>query len=189
MLEEAIDVFFDHYVKTHPALTIEHDPEWASPCEVGIPWRDGEHLLTAWKPTRRASQADVGAGDFAGLEHALGFEIHPDIKTHYGRYWSGHLEAEAPDGHASFLFLWNDADAERLIENLIGHAVACRHNKVPFSVFFACTEAESEYYLTVNNETGQVQVEQPGHAPIRIVCDSLAEFYNLCVPARSSLSS
>ena len=185
MLEDAIDTFVEHYVKTHPALTIEHDPQWASPCEIGIPWRDGDDLLTAWQPVRRERLEGDAGHDFSGLENALEIEIHPDIKTHYGRYWSANLEAEAPDGHASFLFLWNEADAQRLVENLIGHAVACRHNKVPFSVFFACTEPDSDFYLTLNNDTGRVQVEEPGRPPVRIVCDTLAEFYDLCVPARS----
>ena len=59
----------------------------------------------------------------------------------------------------------------------------CRHNRTPFSVFFACTEPDSELYLTVNNDTGAVQVEEPGRKPIRTVCESLAEFYDLLVPA------
>ena len=79
--------------------------------------------------------------------------IHPDIKTHYGRYWSANLEAEAPDGHVSLLYLWNQQDVDRLVENLIGHAVACRQNRTPFSVFFACTEPESDLFLTLNNST------------------------------------
>ena len=111
--------------------------------------------------------------------------IHPDVKTHYGAYWSANLEAEAPDGHVTLLYLWSPADAERLIENLIGHAVACRHNKTPFSVFFACTEPDSDLFLTINNSTGQIQLEEPGKAPLRIVSENLQTFMSQLVPAPS----
>ena len=179
-LAETIDEFFDHYIKSFERLTTPHDPEWPSPCEQGIPWEDetGERFM-AWQPVRRHGEVD----DFAGLERALELPIHPDIKTHYGRFWSANLEAEAPDGHVSLLYLWSPTDAERLIENLIGHAVACRHNRTPFSVFFACTEEDSDLYLTVNNETGAVQLETPGRPPLRTVSDSLEAFMTLLVPA------
>ncbi len=179
-LEESMDEFIDHYRKSYPRLITPFEPDWPSPCEVGVATSDatGERTIE-WQPVRR----DAGATDFAGLENALETTIHPDVKTHYGRYWSAHMEAEAPDGHVSLIYLWNRQDADRLIENLIGHAVACRHNKTPFSVFFANTEPDSDLFLTVNNDTGEVQLEQPGRAPLRTVCASLAEFYALLVPA------
>ncbi len=183
MLTTALDTFFEHYVKSFETLVTPHDPDWPSPCEVGAPFtgNDGETLIQ-WHPVRRHATAD----DFSGLESALELPIHPDIKTHYGRYWSANLEAEAPDGHVSLLYLWNQSDVDRLVENLIGHAVACRHNRTPFSVFFACTEPDSELFLTIHNETGQVQLEEPGKPPIRVVCDSLEEFMGWLVPAADS---
>ncbi len=179
MLSAALDTFFDHYTKSFEALVTPHDPQWPSPCEIGEPFTqaDGQSYIH-WQPIRRHATAD----DFSGLESALELPIHPDIKTHYGRYWSAKLEAEAPDGHVSLLYLWNQTDVDRLVENLIGHAVACRHNKTPFSVFFACTEPDSDLFLTVNNETGQVQLEEPGKAPLRVVCESLEEFMSLLTP-------
>ena len=138
--------------------------------------------LIAWEPKRRAPSTN----DFVGLERALKLEIHADIKTHYGRYWANHLQALAPEGEVSMLYLWNAEDSERLIENLVGHAVACKQNKTPFSVFFACTEADSEYYLTVNNSTGQIQLEEPGSKPLKVVSNSLAEFYQILVPAQAT---
>ncbi len=177
ILEEAIDRFFDHYQKSHDQLTCAADPDWPSPCEmIEAGETDGQ---VQWRPVRRhpANQ------DFADLEKALGFELHPDLKTHYSRYWSGSLEAEAPDGHVSLIYLWNQEDVARLLENFIGHVVACRNNKTPFAGFFATTEPDSDYFLTVNNTSGQVQLEQPGYKPIRVVCETLAEFYDLLVPA------
>ena len=175
-----IDTFFDHYAKSHTRLLTPHDPEWPSPCEIGEPFTDeqGKQLIE-WQPVKR----HPSAADFDGLERALELEIHPDVKTHYARYWSANLDAAAPDGYVNLLYLWNQQDVDRLTENLIGHAVACRHNRTPFSVFFACTEPDSDLYLTINNQTGAVMVEQPGRKPLRTVCDSLAEFMTLLVPS------
>jgi SecY interacting protein Syd len=179
-LPNVIDTFFEHYHKSFESLATPHDPQWPSPCEIGDPWTDDQgDAWIKWQPVPRHSTAD----DFAGLESALEIAIHPDIKAHYGRYWSAHLEAEAPDGHVSLLYLWNQQDADRLVENLIGHAVACRHNRTPFSVFFACTEPDSDLFLTVNNDTGAVQLEAPGKKPLRTVSASLSEFMQRLVPA------
>jgi SecY interacting protein Syd len=184
VLTSMIDTFFEHYQKSFDVLITRHDPEWPSPCEQGQPWQDEDgEWLTRWQPIPRHSTAD----DFSSLESALELEIHPDIKTHYGRYWSANLEAVAPEGHVSLLYLWNQQDVDRLIENLIGHAVACRHNRTPFSVFFACTEPDSDFYLTINNTTGAVQLETPGKKPLRRIADSLSDFMALLVPAESTL--
>lgn len=178
-LEEAMDTLVDHVVKSHEQLTIDYDREWSSPCELGNAFHNpqGQEIIQ-WRPTRRHASAE----DFVGLEHALELTVHEDIKTHYQRYWSANIDAKAPDGHVSLLYLWNQADSDRLIENLIGHSMLCKQNKVPFSIFFACTEPESDLFLTINNETGQVQLEPPGKPPIRCVADSLAEFLQELVP-------
>jgi len=183
-LVPAMDTFFEHYCKSFDRLIAPHDPQWPSPCEIDKPWQDARgESWTRWQPLRRHTTAD----DFAGLEAALETTIHADIKTHYGRYWSANLEAEAPDGHVSLLYLWNQQDADRLLENLVGHAVACRHNRTPFSVFFACTEPDSDLFLTLNNDSGAVQLEAPGRKPLRTVAESLAEFMQLLVPAASPI--
>ena len=84
MLEAAIDTFFEHYAKSFDTLITPHDAQWPSPCEVGKPWQDAQGAWwTEWAPVRRHATAE----DFAGLETALEMPIHPDIKTHYGRYW------------------------------------------------------------------------------------------------------
>lgn len=183
MLTDTLDTFFEHYAKSRESLVTSHDPDWPSPCELGEPWRDESGgQIVQWHPVRRHATAD----DFSGLETALEMPIHPDIKTHYGRYWSANLEAKAPDGHVSLIFLWNQEDSNRLVENLISHAVACRHNRLPFSVFFACTEPDSDLFLTINNESGAVQLEEPGKRPLRIVSENLADFLELLVPAAAT---
>ena len=180
-MSDVVDTLFRFvtgYVDAYPDLTEVFDPDWRSPCEVGEPFRgpDGVEVVR-WRPVRRRY-----ADDFRGLENALELAIHPDIKAYYGSWWSGGLEAAAPDGHVSLLFLWNEADAERLVENLIGHAMAKQRARAPFSVFFACTEQDSELFLSVENETGRVLLERPGYKPIRTVAESLPEFLGGLTP-------
>ena len=50
------------------------------------------------------------------------------------------------------------------------------------TVFFACTEQDSELFLSVDNETGAVVLEKPGYKPIRQVADDLESFIRTLVP-------
>lgn len=182
-LPTAIDTFFEHYTKSHETLTLQYDAQWTSPCELGEAFFDeNQTQIIHWQPKRRHPFAE----DFTGLEAALEITIHADIKMHYQRYWSAHIEAEAPDGHVSMLYLWNQNDSDRLVENLIGHSLVCKQNKVPFSVFFACTESDSDLYLTINNDSGEIQLESPGKMPRRVIASSLEEFLPQLVPAGPS---
>lgn len=171
--------FVARYTDEFPDLYEIHDPQWRSPCEVGEPhaWPDGTQVVR-WRPVARRY-----AEDFAGLENALETTIHPDIKAYYGAFWSGGLEARASEGHVSLILLWNPADADRLVENLIGHAMAKQRARAPFSVFFACTEANSELFLSVENDSGRVLLERPGRKPLRTVAESLAAFLSELEPA------
>ena len=182
---ESLAHFVDHYRKAWPELEAPFDPAWRSPCELGEPYTRPAGQDSAepdqfirWCPVKRSL-----ADDFTGLEKALETEVHPDIKAYYGAWWSGNLEAEAPDGHVSLILLWNPDDAERLVENLIGHTLVNRRSKSPPSLFFACTEPESDLILTVRNDTGEVLLERPGKKPLRTVAGSLAEFLDLLVPS------
>lgn len=176
----ALEFFVESTLKTYPRLERWHDPDWPSPCEYGQPFTapDGEQRIL-WHPVRRR----VAADDLAGLERALEIPIHPDIKDYYGAYWSGGLEATAPQGHVSLILLWNAEDADRLVENLIGHALAKRQARCPFTVFFACTDPEADTFLSIDNETGRIVLEEPGRPPLRTVADCLEEFLDTLVPA------
>jgi SecY interacting protein Syd len=137
-----------------------------------------QHGLIGWHPV---TQRD--AVDFSGLEHALDVKIHADIKAFYGSFWSGSLEATCQEGHVSLIQLWNQADFNRLVENLIGHALAKRKVKQPLTVFFANTEFDSPYFLSVDNDSGEVLLEEPGAKPKRKVDNCLADFLNRLVPS------
>ncbi len=173
MLEQNLDKIMEDYERSRGTLEIDFDPDWRSPCEIGETNTDsiGKSTIT-WAPTRRNDFID----DFSRLEQAIETVIHHDVKKYYGRYWSSNIPLQAPDGFVELLFLWNQADIDRLIENLIGHFLACKQADTPFSIFFACTEPSSDYFLTVNNQTGVVQLELPGHKPIRQISSSLSEF-------------
>ena len=181
-VEEALCEFVSHYQKSYPRLEEAFDPQWRSPCELGSPFtgEDGvERIL--WQPLK--CHPDTIAADFSGIERALELAIHPDIKSYYGTFFSGGLEAEAPDGHVSLILLWNHEDYERLTKNLIGHALAKRQVKSPLTVFFACTETDSDLFLSIDNESGAILLEKPGAKPLRQVADSMAVFLDELVPA------
>jgi SecY interacting protein Syd len=176
----ALDFFIECSLKAFPRQERWYDPDWPSPCECGAPFSgpDGEQRIL-WRPVRRHVPAD----DLAGLERALEIPIHQDIKDYYGAFWSGSLEATAPQGHVSLILLWNTEDADRLVENLIGHALAKRQARSPFTVFFACTEPDADTFLSIDNDTGRIVLEEPGRPPLRTVADSLETFLDTLVPA------
>ena len=174
----ALDRLFRRYVencqRTSASLPTQlHDPDWPSPCQIGEPDAQG---MIRWEPRARDTQAD-----FSGLEHALELELHSDIKTFYGSYWSGNIELSAEEGGLTLIQIWNEDDFDRLAENILGHAMAKQRINAPLTVFIACTD-EGELMLSVENETGRVVLEEPGSPPIREVSPSLAEFLDRLNP-------
>lgn len=153
----------------------KYDPQWPSPCRIGLPDSAG---YICWEPIRQNEKTD-----FHGLENALGLDIHADIKAFYGTYWCATMQATAAEGQVSLIQLWNQQDFDRLIENLIGHALAKRRLKHPFTVFVANTESESELFLSVDNTTGRVLLEEPGLPPRREVEENLASFIDRLTPS------
>ena len=139
--------------------------------------------MITWRPIKREQQAD-----FSGLEYALETTLHGDIKHYYGSFWSDGLAADCDEGEVNLILIWNEDDFQRLIGNIIGHALAKRRAKQPLTVFFACTEADSELFLSVDNNSGRVLLEQPGAPPLREVASSLSEFIAHLHPAVERLA-
>ena len=161
----------------------EYDQEWRSPCE--LPTFENKNRtqapeLVAWRPVPQNP-----AVDFSGLENALETTIHPDIVEYFSSFWSSTIEAKSIEGHASLIQLWNQGDFDRLVENFIGHALAKRQLKEPLTLFIATTEADSEYFLSIDNATGAVLLEEPGRPPLRQVEDNLETFLRRLTPAAS----
>ncbi|MBS36878.1 MAG: SecY-interacting protein [Thiotrichales bacterium] len=175
---DALAAFLDRFVEAHEhdhggLPQREHDPEWISPCEVGAPDDQG---MVAWQPMDRPRR-----GDFRDVEKALGMSFHADIKAFYGSFWSGHLEARAEEGGLTLIQVWNEGDFERLCENVIGHVIAKRRTGGPMTVFIAVTD-EDELMLCIDNDSGQVVLENPGQRPVQTVETSLSMFLDRLTP-------
>jgi len=145
----------------------QFDPDWPSPCQVGDPDAEG---MILWRPVERDPPAD-----FSGLERALEVAIHPDLQAWYGSFWCDTFEVRAEEGGVALLQVWNQKDFERLIGNLIGHALAKRRSRDPLTLFFACTD-QDDYFLSLDNLSGQVLLERPGASAVKPVADSLVAF-------------
>ena len=171
---QALKDFVDATIAIHPdgQLTAPFDPEWRSPCEI-----DHSEGVTFWRPLSQQP-----AVSFDGLAHALELSIHPDIAAYYSSYWSGSLEASSEEGPVSLIQLWNPEDFDRLIANLIGHALNQRRTRNPFSVFFATTDPESELFLSIRNDTGVILLEEPGRKVLREVESDINTFLSRLIP-------
>ena len=149
-----------------------YDADWTSPCEVR---QDCEQTL--WRPTRQTERLD-----FSGLANAAEAPIHQDIQTYYGLHWSGTLQGKTEEGELSLIQIWNQEDFTRLLENLVGHLFHKVRAKQPFTIFFANTDDNSEFFLSVDNESGAVLLEEPGRPPLREVAPDLASFIRRIEP-------
>jgi SecY interacting protein Syd len=157
---------------------IEFDPEWRSPCELSTDITAAHPSgYIGWRPVPQTPLMS-----FDGLAHALEQPIHADICDYYTSYWAGHFTATVEDGPVNLIQLWNPEDFDRLIENLVGHSLAQQRLKQPFTVFFATTEPDSELFLSIDNATGKILLEEPGRPPLRTVANSLAEFLDRLTP-------
>ncbi|MEH6579916.1 MAG: SecY-interacting protein [Amphritea sp.] len=180
-LSQQLDTFIQRAIEVqkshHQRLPLtQFDDEWPSLCYLGEPNKDG---LSQWQPVRQQQHTTQM---FERMEEALGHSIHPDLKTWYSRYWSDPIPATCSEGALSLLFVWNEKDSERLRSNLIGHLLNKKKLKQQPSLFFACTEPDSNQILTVENTTGEIWLELPGKKPIRKIANSLAEFVASLTP-------
>ena len=159
----------DDYVALHAATGLPRqpfDPQWVSPCQADEPDDRG---LIGWRPVRRHQPPD-----WTGLESALEIALHPDAAAFYGSFWCDCIPVQAQEGGATLIQVWNDRDFDRLIENLLGHALQKRRAGDALTFFLAPTD-ESNFVLSLDNATGAVVLEQPAQRPQRKVANSLAE--------------
>ncbi|MFC3093103.1 SecY-interacting protein [Alteromonas sediminis] len=147
---------------------IQFDSDWPSPCILEEHAEDGQ--LVTWKPVLQ----DAGQS-FDNLESALELTIHPDIKAFYTLFWSDPLSAKAEQGNCELLQAWNQEDFHRLQENLIGHVLMKRRLKQAVTFFIGLTD-EEDFILSVDNDTGQVCLEQVGCEPTRVLAPSISAF-------------
>lgn len=184
MTDKSVSAALDRFIEKHQALQAQppiaiYESEWQSVCYT----RDNLDSLTdgdrvTWRPTKQTEELSM----FNRLGEALEVEIHPDLVEFYSRYWSDPLPAKSEDGELSLLQVWNNDDLERLRSNLIGHALATRKQKRPLTFFFACTEPDGDYFLSIDNESGEILLEQPGKKPLRKLADNLADYIDTLEP-------
>ncbi len=173
--DNTLDNFFKRYINTVQAETGElpvtdNEADWPSVCQQGQPFlsetmQDSIH----WRPVQRDN-----AQALSGLEKALETEIRPEIHSFFSRYWSEQIDCIFQQGNLTLLFVWNEADMERLIENQIGHALGKIRNKQTLTFFIACTD--SDYIISVENASGQVVLERPGYPMEKILSADLTQF-------------
>ncbi|MFW1677205.1 SecY-interacting protein Syd [Pontibacter sp. JAM-7] len=174
--EIALDRFMHDLRQLQPEAPRQpYSAEWLSDC---YQQHAADGVSVGWRPTLQAEKHDM----FQRLSEALEEPIHPDIVSYYGRYWSDPLPARRGEDQLTLLQVWNPADLERLRENLIGHALNKRRAKASLTLFFACVEPNSEWFISLDNTNGNVLLEAPGKPAIRELSDSLPDFLNSLTP-------
>jgi len=151
------------------------DPDWPSPCQRSAADADG---LIDWLPVRREPP-----GSFDNIARALEIELHPDAGAYYAHYYSDALPASHPRGELNLLAAWSERDFARLQENLLGHLHAQRREKRPPTLFIAtCEPDDSAFFISLDNASGAVLLEEVGRGPKERLADSLGEFLRQLQP-------
>ncbi|KXI28169.1 SecY-interacting protein [Paraglaciecola hydrolytica] len=181
---DAMNGFIDKFLQTsrsiNSALQIEYDPAWPSLCYIPQGSLGEAGGLVSWQPVKQ--HKPLIWHDF---EKALDLQLHPSISTYYQCYWSEHLSAQHASGKLELIQLWNEADFERLQQNLIGHILMKRRLKQTETIFFALTE-EEDFILSVKNMSGEVVLEQIGLEPKQVIAPDIASFLSSIEPVIAS---
>ena len=172
-----LDNFFKRFINTLFSETGQlpittHEADWSSLCHQGKPFLSEQMIDSIhWQPVIREDNYDL-----SGLEAALEITLHQDIKLFFSHYWSEQIDTIFQQGNLTLLFVCNEDDMKRLIENQIGHAFTKIRNKQSLTFFIACTD--SDYIISVENDSGQVVLERPGYPAEKILSPNLTEFIN-----------
>ncbi len=177
-LSFALSMFIERYLEAYNTKynhlpLIEHDEQWPSPCIESV-FKTGE--VDCWQPVNCPDELT-----FSNVEKALDIVLHKDIKTLFTSYYSDSLDASCEHGDLSLLLLWSEADFERLQENIIGHVLMKQKLKQELTLFFGVTD-QDDFILSINNDNGEVWVEQVGKEPHKKLADSLTEFIQTLTP-------
>ncbi|WP_286232774.1 SecY-interacting protein [Thalassotalea sediminis] len=176
-LSDAVLNFGQNYVSAFKSKlghypVVEADDDWPSPCELDS---FNEELKT-WQPMKIQETLI-----FDNVERAIGFNIHPSIKTYFTVHYSESIPANCEEGNLQLLFAWSEKDFERLQQNLIGHILMKQKLKQDITLFFALTDKD-DIILTVNNDNGEVWVERVGRKPHKKIADNLCQFMTSLTP-------
>jgi SecY interacting protein Syd len=150
---------------------VEADPDWPSPCHVGRPDEEG---MVRWRPVEMDRPVAL-----AGLEEALlakGHVLHPDAAVFYGSFWSCCFETtHAPSDEQVLLnVVQNDGELSWLIDSLVEH-VRLQISQ-GFEITIPVAGTGSDRFFGLDNLTGRIVLQEPGHAPGEVVSTSLGRF-------------
>jgi SecY interacting protein Syd len=145
---------------------VEYDPEWPSPCPVGLPDEDG---MVEWQPVAIANPPDFGF-----LEQVIGRPVRPEVVEFFSSYFAGDIEARHSGEVVLLHTLWNSQEIDRLQEALVSHVR--RQIEDGFSVTLPIANTDSDLFFAVDNATGAVVLQEPGHGESRVVASSLEAF-------------
>ncbi len=174
-IQQFASQYINNYQSSHGHLPqVEQDEQWPSPCEQEAAVDKGNVF---WQPV----VIDDEQLSFDNVESALDFTLHQDIKTYFTTLYSDSLDAKCHEGELSLLFAWNHDDFQRLQENLIGHILMKQRLKQEETIFFAVTD-EEDTIISIDNNTGEVWVEQVGCKPHKKLADSITEFISQLTP-------
>jgi len=170
-LKEAVwqfgQAYIEGYQQQHNSLPIaDVDPESTSPCQVDIKEND----KTTWQVIKINESLD-----FKNINSALDVTINQDIEDYFGSMYADSIPAETSDGKLSLLFAWDHNDFQRLQENIIGHIMMKQRLKQKITLFFAVTD-EEDMIISLDNDSGEIWVEQVGCEPHKKLANSMQEF-------------
>lgn len=157
---------------THSLPTVDFDPEWISPCQVGEVVDD----KVKWQAVKRDEKVS-----FSNIEEALEVTLHPSIEALFCTAYSEHIACEFEGHPIELIQVWNEADFLMLQENMIAHFMMQKRLKKPASMFIASCSDEMQV-ISILNETGQVQLETLGKKQEAVLAESLAEFLEKLMP-------
>lgn len=172
-LQALFDAYLTQYQQQHGHLPLtEYDEEWRSSCQQSEPngWQE-----IHWQPVTQSP-----ALAFSDLEHALDCTLHDDFKQYFSYAWSENLDVLYQHNKPlQLLLLWNEADYDRLKENLIGHWLSKQRLKQSPTLFFAVID--DERFISLDNQTGAIVLEQIGRKP-EPLADNLLTFLQQLSP-------
>lgn len=145
---------------------VMHDADFPSPAEL-LPAQAGQVGWQAWRKPEPST--------FSNLADALEIEVHPDVSAFFGHFYAGNIEGCFKGLFLTLLQPWNETDFERLQQNQIAHHLMMKKLKLPASWFLASCRDEQKL-VTLNNVTGEVQLERLGKGVIGVLAPNLAEF-------------
>ena len=146
------------------------DENRPSPCRYDV--EDPER----WRPWSRPQPVSL-----QNIASALECEFHPAIHDYYGHGFAGPLTASFKGLAVTLVQSWNEEDFERLQQNLVAHVLMLRRLKLPITLFLATVPDESRV-ISLDNETGEVVLEQLGQKKRWVLAESLPAFLQRLSP-------